>query len=52
MKGRTRYVCKACGLTVEGKINDRGEVVPYDRAPWDGLTAPFLCAQCRQQEGK
>jgi hypothetical protein len=48
MNGRQRFKCIGCGLTVEGRLNFRGEVIASDRAGWDGSAVrDCVCVVCR-----
>ena len=47
--GRQRFRCTKCGLVMEGRENSRGEILPYDRAAWDGSPErPAVCLPCSQ----
>lgn len=44
--GRTRYVCRSCGLRIEGAQALDGRIYAYDRAGWNGKVEECECMEC------
>jgi len=50
LRGRQRFKCVDCGLTLSGRVRKDGRIVAHDRAPDnDTPVQPCVCMDCLEK---